>query len=93
MSVLYDTINDIMWSKLPAVHNADENFETCLDFYFWALETFFVTLKIRKNNPEIANLEFESHGFLKNINAFMLLKRFALPDQKGLRSFVPPRKR
>ena len=26
----------------------------------------FGTLKIGQNNPEIANLEFESHGFLEN---------------------------
>ena len=26
----------------------------------------FGALKFRKNNPEIANLEFENHGFLKN---------------------------
>ena len=34
----------------------DENFKTCLAFYFPALETFF---KIGQNNLEIANLEFE----------------------------------
>ena len=54
----------IFWGYFPWYFFKDENFETCLDFYFWALETFFLTLKIRKNNQEIANLEFESHGFL-----------------------------
>ena len=35
--------------------------------FFPALETsFFVLLKIGKNDLEIANLEFESHGFLEN---------------------------
>ena len=41
-------------------------------FYLRALETIFGTLKIGKNNPEIANLEFESHRFLKIIFSFQL---------------------
>ena len=34
-------------------------------FYFQAQETFFGTLKIGQNDPEIPNLEFEIHGFLE----------------------------
>ena len=38
-----------------------ENFKTCLAFYFPALETLFLEHSNGKNNPEIANLEFENH--------------------------------
>ena len=42
--------------------------KTSKTFYVLELETLFYKkkLKIGKNNPEIANLEFENHGFLKN---------------------------
>ena len=40
---------------------------TFLAFYFSATRNLtFETLKIGTNNPEIANLKFENHGFLKN---------------------------
>ena len=50
----------------------DESCKVGFAFYSRALETIFGTLKIGKNNPEIANLEFESHGFLKMIFLFQL---------------------
>ena len=48
-------------------------FQYCYRWKLWNLSQFlflgtkniFVTLKIRKNNPEIANLELEGRGFLK----------------------------
>ena len=39
----------------------NENFKTCLAFYFPALETIFLEHSNRENYPEIANLEFENH--------------------------------
>ena len=59
----------------------DENFKTCFDFYFPALETLLGTLKICLNNPVIANLEFETHGFLEShsgSNATLPLRFFRL---------------
>ena len=38
----------------------DESCKAGFAFYLRALETIFGTLKNGKNNPEIANLEFES---------------------------------
>ena len=44
---------------------------TCLAFYFSATRNLiFGTLKIGTNNLEIAKLECENHGFLKN-HAFL----------------------
>ena len=52
----------------------DENFKTCLAFYFAVLDIIFGKLKMGRNNPEIANLEFENRVFLKNHSSFQLNK-------------------
>ena len=39
----------------------------CAGFFLSIRNIIFGTLKIGKNNPDIANSEFESHGFLENI--------------------------
>ena len=52
----------------------DENFKTCLAFYFAVLDIIFGKLKMGRNNPEIANLEFENHDFLKK-HAFLPIKQ------------------
>ena len=44
----------------------DENIKTCIAFIFRHKKNIFGTLEIRKKIPEIADLEFEDHGFLKN---------------------------
>ena len=35
-------------------------------FICWHYKHDFWNVKIGQNNPDIANLEFENHGFLKN---------------------------
>ena len=42
------------------------SFLSCLAFFCDTRDISFGTLKIGQNNLEIANLEFESHSFLKN---------------------------
>ena len=45
----------------------DENFKTCIAFIFRHKKNIFGTLEIGKKILEIADLEFEDHGFLKKI--------------------------
>ena len=40
--------------------------ENLFHFSFSGTRNIFGTLKIGQNDPEIPNLEFESHGFLEN---------------------------
>ena len=63
----------------------DENFKNCLGFYFPALETLFLEhSKSGKNNPEIANLEFENH---KNLN-FSIFRRVVRAQTYLKKSFI-----
>ena len=47
----------------------DEKFKTCFAFHLPALETL-----IGQNSPEIANLEFETHGLLE-IHVFLPIEQ------------------
>ena len=49
----------------------DENCRTCFAFYFLALETCLEHPNSGQNNPEIANSELKSQGFLEN-HVFLL---------------------
>ena len=58
--------NNIFEAIFPMLF-LEENFKTCFAFSFSATRNIiFGTLKIGQNDPEIPNLEFESHGFLEN---------------------------